>query len=1031
MTMRASTIEVPLKIVQKWQEILNLIAEIVKVPAALIMKVEPPNITVFVSSKSPGNPYHPQERASLDTGLYCETVMSTRAPLLVPDALADAEWCSNPDVKLGMISYLGFPITWPNGEIFGTLCVLDDKRNDYNALYQNLLRQFRDVLQTDLKAMFELDARLAEEAQAAEVLRRANERMELAVRGSNVGVWESEWPDDDPRQARFHFVNFWEQLGYEGPPAGEPIVLAAAHPEDRARVEEAVRRYFAGETAEFETEVRFRHKDRSYRTMLARGAAAHDAAGKPVRFVGIIVDITRLKLAEAELRQAMQAAKAANRAKDEFLANVSHEIRTPMNAILGMTELVLDSELSDDQRQCLHTVKSAADNLLGLLNDLLDFSKIEAGKLELDPAAFSLRVAVGDTLRALAPRAHKKGLELISHVQPDVPEALIGDAGRLRQILLNLVGNAIKFTEHGEVVVEVGRATTDDTDTTDKKEEPYRGEGSHSDTAEHPTAPSSLSVPSVSSVVPLHFSVRDTGIGIPQDQQARIFRAFEQQDTSTTRKYGGTGLGLTIASQLVALMGGAITVDSTPGRGSAFTFTARFGQQLHPPEQIASRPPVLLHDLPVLVVDDNATNRHILEEWLRGWKMQPAAVGDGLAALDALWSAVNAGRPYPLVLLDARMPDVDGLALAAKIRDRAELAATRVILLTSGDRPGDLARARELRINARLLKPVQPDELLETIYQVLRKEEGVRRKEEKDRISASDSSGIPHPSSSPLRVLVAEDNEFSAELLDQLLGRRGHGVRVASNGREALALAEAGDFDLLLLDVHMPELDGFQVVRAVREWERTTGDHLPIIALTARSRKEDRERCLAAGMDDFLAKPIQAANLWASIDRVLRKEEGRRLQDEKQGRLPSDSSFIFHPSSFGKSLLNPQVLWATCGGDAAILEKIGQTFRACLPDQLKAVQDALKDRDAPRLRAAAHKLTGMVAVFSTVVAGVASQLEDQAAQGHLEEIQPLVGQLETMVPELMRVVSGLAVDTLRQQMAPTGPPTGRGDGSPV
>src|SRR5262249_40763433 len=374
----------------------------------------------------------------------------------------------------------------------------------------------------------------------------------------------------------------------------------------------------------------------------------------------------------------------------------------PMNAILGMTELVLDTPLTDDQRQYLTTVKSAADNLLGILNDLLDFSKIEAGRLELDLGDFSLRSSVGNTLRALAARAHRKGLELVCNVQPDVPDALIGDAGRLRQALLNLVGNAIKFTEQGEGVVRV------------ELEEPHakaqgRKEEEQEQRAEKDPDFSSSEIFAFAPLreVCLHFEVRDTGIGIPVDKQATIFRPFEQEDTSTTRKYGGTGLGLTIAARLVALMGGQISVTSAPGQGSTFVFTARLGLQSHHAEPTAAQPPALLRNLPVLLIDDSATNPRILLEWLRGWQMDPAAAGDGVAAMSALWDAATRGRPYRLVLLDARMPDTDGLALAAEIRKRAELSATRIILLTSGDRPTDWARTRELRVDAYLLKPIQ------------------------------------------------------------------------------------------------------------------------------------------------------------------------------------------------------------------------------------------------------------------------------------------------------------------------------------
>jgi PAS domain S-box-containing protein len=757
------------------------------------------------------------------------------------------------------------------------------------------------------------------------------------------------------------------------------------YPEDLPASMKQLTALLAGERGSYSLEKRYVRKDGSVIWGQADISLVRDATGKPAYLIAVVQDISERKRLEAELRRALQAAEAANRAKDEFLANVSHEIRTPMNAILGMTELALEMEMTEDQRQCLKTVKSAADNLLGIINDLLDFAKIEAGKLELAPADFSLRAVVGDTLRALAVRAHKKGLELVYEVQPDVPDALVGDAGRLRQILLNLVGNAIKFTDAGEVEVSVGLES------------------------------SGVATPGLTT--PLRFTVRDTGIGIPKDKQERIFRAFEQEDTSTTRRYEGTGLGLTIASQLVALMGGTITVDSAPGRGSTFVFTVQLGRQPHQPEPTMAQPPVLLRDLPVLIVDDNATNRQILEGWLRGWQLKPAAVGDGLAALDALWHGAACGRPYALVLLDARMPNVDGLALAAQIRQRGELAATRLVLLTSGDRPGDLARAHELRVDAHLLKPVRPDELLQTIYRVMKKDEGRRMKDEPGKTPASDSSFILHPSSFPLRILVAEDNEFNAQLLEHLLVRRGHRVGVATNGREALEELQNADrrsqlapqsavpYDLLLLDIHMPELDGFQVVQAVRERERTAGGHLPIIALTARSRKEDRERCLAAGMDDFLAKPVQAADLWAAIDRLV---SGGVVRGEG-----SESHGVATPG-LATHLLDPQVLMAACGGEAVILERICQTFRAGLPDHLQAAQDALRDRDVLRLREAAHKLAGMVMAFSTVAGGVASNLEDRAAEGQLEEARPLVRQLETMADELIRAAHGLSFETLRR-----------------
>ena len=701
-----------------------------------------------------------------------------------------------------------------------------------------------------------------------------------------------------------------------------------------------------------------------------------DAAGRPAYAIAILQDISERKRLEEETRRAREAAEAANRAKDEFLANVSHEIRTPLNAVLGMTDLVLDTPLTEDQRQCLDTVKSAGESLLSVIADLLDFSKIAAGKLELDPAEFSLRTLIGDTLRALAARAHGKRLELAWHVQPDVPDALVGDAGRLRQVLLNLVGNAIKFTDRGEVVVRVEVAG-----------ESRRGRGR------------------------LLFSVRDTGIGIPRDNQEKIFRAFEQEDTSTTRRYGGTGLGLTIAARLVALMGGKIGVESEPGRGSTFTFTARFGRQPHRSTSIEARSAALFRDLRVLVVDDNATNRHILEEWLRGWQMEPAAVADGAAAMDALWHGLAVNRPYAVVLLDACMPGTSGLC--AGRHDPGAGRAGRhphhpAVVGGPRGRSSPRPRAEHRR------PPAQAGPAGRAARDDLPGDEPGRRPRLPGRQAAIDSA----PAVERLHILVAEDNEFNMRHLERLLVRKGHSVRPAYNGREALDLLAIGEgpaaagenetassfappFDLLLLDVHMPELDGFQVIGKIREREQAAGYHLPVIALTARSRREDRERCLAAGMDEYLAKPIRAADLFAAIDRVVPRPGARQ---------PGQTE-----TADGASLLDPLVLLAACGDDPDGLRGLCEDFSAYTPKRLADLDAALRNHDAPQLREAAHKLRGLLATFSTLAGELASELEDHASLGHLDKARYLVTRLEGITVRLLGQVDGLSYEKLRQQ----------------
>jgi len=516
-----------------------------------------------------------------------------------------------------------------------------------------------------------------------EALRQANERVDLAVRSSDVCIWECNMPDGRIENAHLTLINVWESLGYDAktlPTDFSSVFASYFHSDDQERVGQELHAFLASGGVGWKNEYRVLAKDGSIRWLLARGTVLRDASGKPIRFIGCSADITDRKRAEEALRERERQLDSLNRAKDEFLANVSHEIRTPMNAILGMAELTLDTSLTDEQRGYLNIILASAEGLLSLINDLLDFSKIEAGRLELDEAEFSLRTVLNQTLRALALRAHRKGLELACHVEQNVPDGLVGDGNRLRQVLLNLIGNAIKFTETGEVIVRV-RATE----------------------ADHKS-------------LVIGFEIADTGIGIALEKQQIIFQAFEQADSSTTRRYGGTGLGLTISSRLVEMMGGRITVESELGRGSTFRFVARFGRSSRIAAVPAQPPVVDLHGLRVLIVDDNATNRTILQGWASAWGMIPTVTADGPAAMIALWRGVASKEPFALVLLDARMPGTDGLELAKGISQTPELGACRIILLTSDDRPGDAKRYRATGVSALLMKPVQQEELLDNIY---------------------------------------------------------------------------------------------------------------------------------------------------------------------------------------------------------------------------------------------------------------------------------------------------------------------------
>ena len=565
-----------------------------------------------------------------------------------------------------------------------------------------------------------------------------------------------------------------------------------------------------------------------------------DELGRNSRWIGLLGDVTKRRRTEEALRAAKRSAETSSRTKSEFLANMSHEIRTPLNAILGMTELALTTSLNPEQHDYLRTVQTSADTLLQLLNDILDVSKIEAGKMDIEEANFNLAEIVRETLKALAVKAHQKGLELVVHMPMDLPQYLKTDPVRIRQILFNLIGNAIKFTESGEVVVEI--------------EEQWR-------TADE---------------VCLHFSVRDTGIGIPSENLKKIFDSFTQVDSSMARRFGGSGLGLTISSQLVRLMDGKIWVQSEEGKGSTFHFTiqSKIGNEPTP------KPPVPnadeLRGKRALIVDDNTTNRKILDEMLKHWGLQTTACDGAESALKAIQCASEKDQPFEIILLDAMMPKVDGFQLAQQLKNRAGLKRGTVMMLSSADRPNSANRCRELGIDTYLVKPVSASALLEAILDSF-SETMATTTNNQPAANHGDPDLKPKRS---LNILVADDHDANRKLAMKILQRRGHRCVMACDGDEAVAANSQDEFDAILMDVQMPVCNGFDATRKIRSLEKKEGKHVPIIALTAHALKGDREKCLRAGMDSYLSKPIHAGDLVTLVERMTGVSPDETLASE-------------------------------------------------------------------------------------------------------------------------------------------------------
>jgi PAS domain S-box-containing protein len=737
---------------------------------------------------------------------------------------------------------------------------------------------------------------------------------------------------------------FCSTLGY----SEEELLLKPftefVHPEDQAKTAAVMVDLGSGKNV-VNFVNRYQHHDGHY--LWIEWTAAPNSDGSEI--YAAARNITSRIQIEAELTEARQAAEAANRAKSSFLANMSHEIRTPMNGVIGVTELLLNTEMTADQRGYLSLVRQSADSLMTVLNDILDFSKIEAGKMELERYEFDLRDSIGDTLQSLAVRSAEKGIELAYQVRADVPDCLVGDLTRLRQIIINLVGNAIKFTAQGEIVVEI------EVETLTKDQ------------------------------VVLHVAVRDTGIGIAKEKQEDVFESFTQAEGSTTRRFGGSGLGLTISRQLAELMKGRLWLESEPGTGSVFHFTALFN--LGSPKPAPARQmPETLNDLPVLIVDDNSTNRTILEQQVRSWGMKPTLAASGPDALQIMEDARNASTPFKLLLMDYMMPDMDGIEVARQAYQRLGEQAPKILILSSGNKVEENTNSAEVGIERFLTKPVKPSDLFDAITRVF----GSATNEDKSVISKDAPASL---SPGRMNLLLVEDGRVNQIVAMKLLEDRGHKVTLATNGREAVDILATTSFDAILMDIQMPEMNGYEATTIIRQRELSSGKHVPIIAMTANAMKGDREQCLAAGMDDYISKPVHSVHLYAIIEKYADLHPLRESATDvaPQPQEPqADAAASFDAEAFRTSI-----------GDDALMRELIAVFFEDAPRLMTDARLALTRRNAEALHHAAHSLKGMVGNYSATPAFRAvSLLTDSTRAGKLKKAGSLLAVAEKEMTRL-------------------------------
>ena len=854
---------------------------------------------------------------------------ATRQSTFVPwDTSAGRLWSSGQTARLGdSVRDRDFPQATRAAKVglhgaFGVPIILGSEVVGVLTFFNAEIQPLDPLSLTMLLAIGSQLGQFLERRRAEEALRASESRFRSLVQATAAIVWSTQasgaFESEQPGWTRFTGQTFSELKGSGW--------LNAVHPADRLQTSRGWSAALASRSL-CQIEHRLRRRDGVYQHMMVRAVPIFDESGAVREWVGIHTDIDSLKQAEAAQREARDLAEAANRAKSDFLANMSHEIRTPMNGILGLTGLALETELNLEQREYLDGVMLSAESLLTIINSILDFSKIEAGKMELERIDFELRKTLEAVVRMLALRADAQELELVYDVQPEVPDALTGDPARLSQVLFNLIGNALKFTQTGEiaVLVELDENRSD--------------------------------------AVCLQFSVSDTGVGIAPEKQSVLFEPFVQADSSTTRRYGGTGLGLAISARLVEMMGGRVWFESEGGRGSQFHFTASFDRQTAPAAGQTPLPRELA-GLRVLVVDDNAANRRIQSNLLTQWGMQPITADSGAAALAILHDAVAEETPIALILLDVRMPEMDGFAVLKRIRELSAIHRPTILMLSSLNQQGDIARARSLGVAAYLHKPINPQDLLGAITTAL----AHPREPSPAKLAApcSRRAGRGHT----LRILVTEDNPINQLLAVRTLEKAGHSVALATDGEKALAALGRETFDLVLMDVHMPVMDGFEATARIRQQEQGTGRHMPIVAMTAHAIKGDRERCLKAGMDGYVVKPVRISELFSAIANAVAD------RDQSAAQLDETITGIATPGPTGQpqertALEQDAGASGTAGptlddpleGDPALRKELAVMFLEDAPKLLADLRGALQQHDDEALRLIAHRLKGSVGVF--------------------------------------------------------------------